>query len=84
MLCCWGRDGRGGGGGFLGSAVLALLQCHACLPATWPAADGRPEEAFPLLEKGLDVAVKNYNTHVSTVALAGWRQCEALNSLRRR
>ncbi|KAL4441009.1 hypothetical protein ABPG77_010440 [Micractinium sp. CCAP 211/92] len=27
-------------------------------------ADGRPEEAFPLLEKGLDVAVKNYNTHL--------------------
>ena len=28
------------------------------------AADGHPEEAFPLLEKGLSVAVDNYNSQV--------------------
>ncbi|EFN58638.1 hypothetical protein CHLNCDRAFT_140880 [Chlorella variabilis] len=29
------------------------------------AADGRPEEAFPLLEQGLTVAVDNFNQHLS-------------------
>lgn len=34
------------------------------LNPTPSAAAGHPEEAFPLLEKGLSVAVDNYNHHV--------------------
>ena len=34
------------------------------MPLPAAAAEGRPELAFPLLEKGLAVAVENYNQHL--------------------
>ncbi len=51
------------------SACICFVGCtspqrpllHRACPA---AAAGHPEEAFPLLEKGLGVAVDNYNHHV--------------------
>ena len=39
------------------------MPCHG-LPPSAAAAEGRPELAFPLLEKGLAVAVENYNQHL--------------------
>jgi hypothetical protein len=41
---------------------LHCLLCHLTPPE--PAAKGEPVEAFPLLEKGLTVAVENYNEQV--------------------
>lgn len=56
--------------GLLKAAVMAsapqqLPLMNAACSSRMRAAAGHPEEAFPLLEKGLSVAVDNYNHHVS-------------------
>lgn len=45
--------------------LLQRQQTPPPCPAAAPAADGRPEEAFPLLERGMTVAAENYNQQVA-------------------
>lgn len=75
--CCCGLPRHAGAacwacrGACLAPGLSARPAPHACTQGMALTAAKRSEEAWPLLEKGLGVAVDNYNLHVSWACEGG-------------